>query len=273
MKNKMIHTFASVGIGLGLVVALILASTLLHRSDSSLAGPVQQEAETSTSTEILTSEPTQSTYLEQKDLTSPFPPTGIGEICPNTSASPAPGKRQFIWPTQSQLLAGKDYSDTHPAIDLSGAVGDPVRAAVGGVAIMAGWNTWGYGNLVILDSGHNLYTLYGHLDTISITCGQAVEQGEVIGTIGMSGNASQPELHFQVLSLSTFIDPWSMLPPADLTPTGQCEIVQYTVQAGDTFGSIAANYGISPELIMTENGLKFDQLMLGMTLSIPLCQK
>ncbi len=164
-------------------------------------------------------------------------------------------------------MAGKDFSETHPAIDIGGNLGNAVWAADGGVVIMAGFNTWGYGNLVILDHGKGRYTLYGHLDTISVSCGQNVSKGQVIGSIGKSGNTPKTELHFQVLSGSTFVNPWNVLPPTD-----KCYNPNYIVQEGDTLLRIAKLYDISPESIRAENHLT-DAVYTGTDLIIPLCPK
>jgi murein DD-endopeptidase MepM/ murein hydrolase activator NlpD len=56
----------------------------------------------------------------------------------------------------------------------------------------------GYGLHVIIDHGGGLSSLYGHLDTVAIMSGDFVEAGEVIGTVGATGNATGPHLHFEI---------------------------------------------------------------------------
>ena len=89
------------------------------------------------------------------------------------------------------------YSSFHTGIDLAAPVGTPVRAANGGVVIFAGWNSYGYGSTIVLSHGP-FTTLYGHLSTINVGCGQIVNAGQQIGGVGSSGNSSGPHLHFEI---------------------------------------------------------------------------
>lgn len=87
----------------------------------------------------------------------------------------------------------------HEGVDLSPTmgVGEPVHAAGSGTVAFAGWNNYGYGYVVVI--GHGPYfTLYGHLNSYSVRCGQSVSAGQVIGTVGNTGNSSGPHLHFEV---------------------------------------------------------------------------
>jgi len=91
----------------------------------------------------------------------------------------------------------RGYSGIHPGIDLAGATGTPIAAANGGYVIFAGPNNYGYGNLIVLIHGAYM-TVYGHLSTVNVGCGQYVESGQTIGTMGSTGNSSGPHLHFEV---------------------------------------------------------------------------
>ena len=266
-KNNILHAFATVGMVITLLAAVILAGSFVRWPISFGSLPIQQSTPTSDATGISAgSEAAGSAYLEQPKIPSPFPPVGIGKICTSTSASSLVGDGNFIWPTRNHFLAGKDFSANHPAIDISGDLGDAALAADAGFVIMAGFNTWGYGNLVILEHGKGRYTLYGHLDTISVTCGQNVYKGQLIGSIGMSGNTAKPELHFQVLSGSSFVNPWTALPPSE-----SCDKVQYIVQSGDTLSLIVSRFSVSVESIRAENNLGSDVVNTGMQLTISLC--
>jgi murein DD-endopeptidase MepM/ murein hydrolase activator NlpD len=56
----------------------------------------------------------------------------------------------------------------------------------------------GYGNYCIIDHGNGYWTLYGHSEGITVTQGQEVQQGDVLGTVGSTGHSTGPHLHFEV---------------------------------------------------------------------------
>ena len=85
----------------------------------------------------------------------------------------------------------------HSGIDLAAARGTPVMATLPGIATVIVSAT-GYGLHVIIDHGGGLSSLYGHLDTVTIATGDYVSAGEVIGTVGSTGNATGPHLHFEI---------------------------------------------------------------------------
>ena len=127
----------------------------------------------------------------------------------------AVGNGTFIWPTTDHYLSGYDYSPStnHFGIDIAGSLGNPVYAVDGGVVVYAGWNDWGYGNVVVIDHGNGWQTLYAHLNTLNVGCGSSVFQGTTIGAVGTTGNSSGPHLHFEMLSDQYGkANPWDFLP-------------------------------------------------------------
>lgn len=90
----------------------------------------------------------------------------------------------------------------HPGIDLAGTTGTPIHAANGGTVIFSGWNGFGYGNMVAIIHGPNM-TVYGHMQDVFATCGQTVNAGDQIGTMGSTGNSSGPHLHFEIRGRSS----------------------------------------------------------------------
>jgi hypothetical protein len=127
----------------------------------------------------------------------------------------AVGTGAFIWPANEHRLSGYDYSPAtnHFGIDIAGRLGDPMYAADNGVVVYAGWNNWGYGNVVVIDHGYGWQTLYAHLSYVGVICGQSVYQGGVIGSFGSTGNSSGPHLHFEMLHESYGkVNPWNFLP-------------------------------------------------------------
>jgi murein DD-endopeptidase MepM/ murein hydrolase activator NlpD len=86
----------------------------------------------------------------------------------------------------------------HSGIDLASVTGTAVYAADTGTVIFAGWNDWGYGNLVVLDHGNNWTTYYAHLNGINVRCGQSINRGQLVGWVGTTGNSTGPHLHFEM---------------------------------------------------------------------------
>jgi murein DD-endopeptidase MepM/ murein hydrolase activator NlpD len=105
----------------------------------------------------------------------------------------------------------RGFTSWHTGVDLASSVGAPVMAANGGVVIFAGWNNWGYGYTVVLSHGP-FTTLYGHLSTINVGCGQLVSAGQVIAGVGSTGNSSGPHLHFEIRYLDVPQNPTATLP-------------------------------------------------------------
>jgi hypothetical protein len=129
-------------------------------------------------------------------------------------ADGAVGVGLFIWPANNHFISGFDYSPStnHSGIDIDGDLGNPVYAADNGVVVYAGWNNWGYGNVVVINHGNGWQTLYAHLDTYFVSCGQSVFQGAGIGTIGNTGNSTGPHLHYEMMYNGTKVNPWDYLP-------------------------------------------------------------
>jgi murein DD-endopeptidase MepM/ murein hydrolase activator NlpD len=86
-------------------------------------------------------------------------------------------------------------------VDLGIAKGTPIHAAADGTVIVAksgGGYNGGYGNYVVLSHANGSQTLYAHMTAVSVAVGQKVSQGTVIGTVGVTGDATGPHLHFEV---------------------------------------------------------------------------
>ncbi len=82
-------------------------------------------------------------------------------------------------------------------IDISAPLGDSVRSASFGTVIYTG-NVKGYGDIIILDHGGNVVTLYAHLSKILVKINDQVSKGQIIGQVGTSGGVPSPRLHFEV---------------------------------------------------------------------------
>lgn len=132
-------------------------------------------------------------------------------FCAGVAPGPL-GTGAFIWPNDDHRVTGNPYTGWHRAIDLAGRTGDPVYAADSGTVVYAGWNSWGYGNLIVLDHGNGWQTWYAHLSQLYVGCGQQVLQGATIGAIGSTGRSTGPHLHFETRYNGDLPNPLNYLP-------------------------------------------------------------
>ncbi len=138
----------------------------------------------------------------------------------------AAGDGTFIWPTLYHDRSGYWFTANrtdpnqggsahlHPGVDLRTGLGDPIAAAQRGTVIGRAFSTIGYGNYLMLDHGNGQVTLYGHLSEWLVDCGQVVEQGELIGLGGSTGNSTGPHLHFELGVNGGRLNPCDVLPGA-----------------------------------------------------------
>jgi len=131
----------------------------------------------------------------------------------NTGPTQTPSNAGLIWPVQGPVTSpfGWRWGRMHEGIDIGVGYGTPIHAAAGGTVIYCGWEE-GYGNFVVIDHGGNLATAYGHQSSIAVTCGQQVNQGQVIGYVGCTGHCFGPHLHFEVRVDGNPVDPLGYLP-------------------------------------------------------------
>ena len=130
--------------------------------------------------------------------------------CTGVFSGPA-GTGMWVLPTDSNWVGGNDYSAYHHGVDLAIYMDEPLRAADRGVVVYAGWSTWGYGNLVVIDHGNGWQTVYGHMDRVDVGCGWTVQRGGVIGLGGTTGNSTGPHLHFEMVLNGVRMNPHNYL--------------------------------------------------------------
>jgi murein DD-endopeptidase MepM/ murein hydrolase activator NlpD len=133
----------------------------------------------------------------------------------------AAGEGKFVWPLNGKVVqpfGSASASKTDDGINVATPVGTPVRAAAGGTVIFAGKQIAAFGNYVLLQHDGGFLTAYGHLDRLNVKIGQHVAQGEELGQSGQTGQADEPQLHFEILyaarreDKSAPVDPMSLLP-------------------------------------------------------------
>jgi peptidoglycan hydrolase-like protein with peptidoglycan-binding domain len=95
----------------------------------------------------------------------------------------------------------------HPGLDLPAPYGARVRAARAGRVVRAGWDSGGYGYLIVIQHRRHVRTFYAHLSHIGAHRGERVVAGERIGRVGASGEATGPHLHFEVRRRGAAVNP------------------------------------------------------------------
>jgi murein DD-endopeptidase MepM/ murein hydrolase activator NlpD len=122
-----------------------------------------------------------------------------GEGACGAISSGAIGNGTFVWPTSDHTISGYTFDGgVHPAVDIGGAEGNPIYATDGGVVVFAGWSSYGYGYMIVIDHGTGWQSAYAHLSAVGVSCGQSVFQGGHIGALGNTGNSSGAHLHFEL---------------------------------------------------------------------------
>ncbi len=133
----------------------------------------------------------------------------------------AGGTRSFVWPFPGHTVITSTYGyrestgTTHTGVDIDGyqSAGSPIVAADGGTVIMAEYSG-GYGNCIMIDHGNGLVTLYGHLNSMYVSVGSTVSQGQTIGGVGNTGTtygADGVHLHFEVRVNGSTVDPMNYI--------------------------------------------------------------
>lgn len=127
----------------------------------------------------------------------------------------AVGAGAFVWPTTERYISGYNYSPAtnHRGIDIAGSLGNPVFAVDAGVVVYSGWSNLGYGSLVVLDHGNGWQSLYAHLSSIYVSCGQSIFGAASIGAVGSTGNSSGPHLHFELIYNGAKVNPMDYITP------------------------------------------------------------
>ena len=123
------------------------------------------------------------------------------------------GTGSFTWPTTATWLSGYDYTPpTHNGLDFDGDFGSPIYAADSGVIVYSGWSDRGYGNLIVIDHDGGWQTFYAHLmDGTLLPCGSNVQKGDLIASMGSTGNSTGPHLHFELRQNGYPVNPWLYL--------------------------------------------------------------
>ena len=125
----------------------------------------------------------------------------------------------FIWPVTGRISSifglrrffNEQERRPHNGLDIAADEGTPIKATANGTVIDAG-DFFFSGNMIFIDHGQGIISLYAHMSKIFVKPGDYLKQGDIIGNVGKTGRATGPHLHFAVIANKALIDPLFMLP-------------------------------------------------------------
>ena len=120
------------------------------------------------------------------------------------------GADKFRWPVSGRVIT--DFGNSKgTGINIEAPEGAAIRAAENGQVIYVGSGVEGYGNLILIRHPNGYVSAYAHLKEMSVTKGDVVNRGDNIGSAGMTGGVSRPQLHFELRKGATPVDPVPLL--------------------------------------------------------------
>ena len=134
-----------------------------------------------------------------KPAKSAYSPNGGGKAA-------TPSNSKFQWPTVGYTIT-QYFSWRHTGVDIANKIGTSIYAAESGTVEKAGWNSGGYGNMILLNNGNGIKTRYGHASQLFVQPGDEVERGQVIAAMGSTGHSTGPHLHFEVILNGHVVNP------------------------------------------------------------------
>ena len=128
-------------------------------------------------------------------------------------------KNQFIMPVEgiisgvygSQRILNGKPKWPHYGIDIAAKKGTMIKSSGSGTVTMAEEDLYYTGGTIIMDHGHGISTIYSHLETVIVSVGDKINQGDIIGTVGSTGRSTGPHLDFRINWFQTRLDPMSVL--------------------------------------------------------------
>ena len=134
----------------------------------------------------------------------------------------------FIWPVSGEISSifglrrffNKQERNPHSGLDIAAPEGTDIRATADGTVIEAG-DFFFSGNMVYIDHGQGLISLYAHMSRIDVKPGDVLRRGDILGAVGQTGRVTGAHLHFAVMANGILVDPLYLLPGQQ--PTAQLQ--------------------------------------------------
>lgn len=131
---------------------------------------------------------------------------------------PLGGSGQMGWPVNGGWISDTFISDrNHKGLDIAAPEGTEIYAAEEGEVVSAGWNSGGYGNVVMIEHPDGYATVYAHMTMVYAIEGQYVTKGQLIGFVGSTGNSTGPHCHFEVRYQGICLDPTAFMNTTGMT--------------------------------------------------------
>ena len=209
--------FAITAAASGLVLTVVMPTTAAATDPVTEPEPAAAEMPVSADPDAVLS-------FDRAALTSKFDPDAKlrGLTVAGTDVIPAAAKGTLANPLDSEPVQTSAFGyrvspitgaagELHTGQDYAAACGTEVTAAAAGTVKSAGWHPYGGGNRVVLDHGNGVETTYNHLSAMSVSVGDTVERGHLVGASGSTGASTGCHLHFEVLVNGTPVDPLAWL--------------------------------------------------------------
>jgi len=135
---------------------------------------------------------------------SSYLPAIVKDLVKPGAAKPAGTKMQ--WPTVGYRIT-QYYSWRHTGLDIGNKTGTPLYAADSGVVEKSGWNSGGYGYMVLINHGNGIKTRYAHASKLYVKVGDKVSRGEAVAAMGSTGRSTGPHIHFEVIVNGRLMNP------------------------------------------------------------------
>jgi murein DD-endopeptidase MepM/ murein hydrolase activator NlpD len=130
------------------------------------------------------------------------------------ASEPVSGVASFQWPVSGRVISSFGATlqgERNDGINIATPLGTPIHAAAGGTISYAGNELKGYGNLVLIRHSNGYVTAYAHADRLTVSRGDTVLKGEIIGYAGSTGDVDTPQLHFEIRKGVTPVNPQPLL--------------------------------------------------------------